>query len=75
MRDGADDQDHDDIPNVMELSRIAASASGTTATGRDLHAAEDSPAPGDPPPGCLRPRQPVQPVPPEHPFAHLPDRT
>jgi hypothetical protein len=23
--DGADDQDHDDVPNVMELSRIAAS--------------------------------------------------
>jgi hypothetical protein len=25
IRDGADDQDHDDFPNVMELSRIAAS--------------------------------------------------
>lgn len=25
IRDGADDQDHDDIPNLMELSRIAAS--------------------------------------------------
>jgi hypothetical protein len=25
VRDGADDQDHDDVPNVMELSRIAAS--------------------------------------------------
>ena len=25
IRDGADDQDHDDVPNVMELSRIAAS--------------------------------------------------
>ena len=25
VRDGADDQDHDDIPNVMELSRNAAS--------------------------------------------------
>jgi hypothetical protein len=25
VRDGADDQDHDDIPNVMELSRLAAS--------------------------------------------------
>ena len=25
MRDGADDQDHDDIPNVDELSRIEAS--------------------------------------------------
>jgi hypothetical protein len=26
VRDGADDQDHDDVPNVMELSRIAASS-------------------------------------------------
>ncbi|CAA9463910.1 MAG: hypothetical protein AVDCRST_MAG38-481 [uncultured Solirubrobacteraceae bacterium] len=25
IRDGADDQDHDDIPNLMELSRMAAS--------------------------------------------------
>jgi hypothetical protein len=25
VRDGADDQDHDDIPNIMELSRIQAS--------------------------------------------------
>ena len=25
VRDGADDQDHDDVPNVMELSRNAAS--------------------------------------------------
>jgi hypothetical protein len=25
VRDGADDQDHDDIPNVLELSRVAAS--------------------------------------------------
>jgi hypothetical protein len=25
VRDGADDQDHDDIPNVMELSRLAGS--------------------------------------------------
>jgi hypothetical protein len=28
IRDGADDQDHDDIPNVMELSRYAASGYG-----------------------------------------------
>jgi hypothetical protein len=28
VRDGADDQDHDDLPNVMELSRIAASNPG-----------------------------------------------
>src|SRR3954471_1498795 len=25
VRDGADDQDHDDVPNMMELSRVAAS--------------------------------------------------
>ena len=25
VRDGADDQDHDDVPNIMELSRVAAS--------------------------------------------------
>ena len=25
IRDGADDQDHDDVPNVMECSRILAS--------------------------------------------------
>ena len=25
VRDGADDQDHDDLPNLMELSRILAS--------------------------------------------------
>ena len=30
VRDGADDQDHDDIPNVMELSRIAASGINDT---------------------------------------------
>ena len=30
VRDGADDQDHDDIPNVMELSRIAASGVNDT---------------------------------------------
>jgi hypothetical protein len=30
VRDGADDQDHDDLPNVMELSRIAAFNKGGT---------------------------------------------
>jgi hypothetical protein len=30
VRDGADDQDHDDIPNVMECSRVLAhGAAGT----------------------------------------------
>jgi hypothetical protein len=31
--DGADDQDHDDLPNVMELSRMAASKSPTNPQG------------------------------------------
>jgi hypothetical protein len=31
VRDGADDQDHDDVPNVMELSRLAASGLDDTA--------------------------------------------
>ena len=31
VRDGADDQDHDDLPNVMEMSRIAASGLDDTA--------------------------------------------
>jgi hypothetical protein len=35
VRDGADDQDHDDIPNVMELSRIAASHLDDRKKGKD----------------------------------------
>jgi hypothetical protein len=35
VRDGADDQDHDDIPNVDELSRRAASGLDDTDHGRD----------------------------------------
>ena len=34
VRDGADDQDHDDIPNLMELSRIAASQRRRHRTSR-----------------------------------------
>jgi hypothetical protein len=39
--DGADDQDHDDIPNIMEVSRIASSGlddrkKGTNCTPKDL---------------------------------------
>jgi prepilin-type processing-associated H-X9-DG protein len=33
--DGADDQDHDDIPNVMELSRLAASGIDDRNSGQD----------------------------------------
>jgi hypothetical protein len=34
VRDGADDQDHDDIPNISELSRNAASGLDDTEGGR-----------------------------------------
>jgi hypothetical protein len=34
VRDGADDQDHDDLPNVMELSRLAAVAGVRGIDGR-----------------------------------------
>jgi hypothetical protein len=33
IRDGADDQDHDDVPNLMELSRMAASHLDDTDDG------------------------------------------
>ena len=33
VRDGADDQDHDDLPNIMELSRKAAAAGDRLQTG------------------------------------------
>jgi hypothetical protein len=33
IRDGADDQDHDDVPNMMELSRMAASHLDDTDDG------------------------------------------
>jgi hypothetical protein len=35
IRDGADDQDHDDIPNIMELSRISASGGLDDRKNRD----------------------------------------
>jgi len=57
IRDGADDQDHDDVPNVMECSR-------GMATGLQ----DDYPAEGDPPPnrplkGFLNPFNPCLPHP------------
>ena len=33
VRDGADDEDHDDLPNIMELSRMAASGFNDTDDG------------------------------------------
>jgi IPT/TIG domain len=40
VRDGADDQDHDDLPNVMELSRIRASGHDDTEAGQQCQLAE-----------------------------------
>ena len=37
IRDGADDQDHDDIPNVMELSRYDASGGFTRLASGQGH--------------------------------------
>jgi hypothetical protein len=41
VRDGADDQDHDDIPNVWELSRNAASGRMVLGSCNDEGAVED----------------------------------
>ena len=41
VRDGADDQDHDDIPNVMELSRNAASGFADWDTYKGLCVLDD----------------------------------
>jgi hypothetical protein len=43
--DGADDQDHDDIPNVMELSRIDASGWDDRNFGRDCEPRKLPPLP------------------------------
>ena len=45
VRDGADDQDHDDIPNLMELSRFA--ASGLFDGKRSCTPADGLPTPPD----------------------------
>jgi hypothetical protein len=41
VRDGADDQDHDDLPNIMELSRIAASGLDDRENGETCRVAEE----------------------------------
>jgi hypothetical protein len=47
VRDGADDQDHDDLPNLMELSRASGSRRALDGgCGTDLGAANPSPAGG-----------------------------
>jgi hypothetical protein len=45
VRDGADDQDHDDIPNIMEMSRVA--ASGLWDAQQQCVPAEGLPSPPD----------------------------
>jgi hypothetical protein len=44
IRDGADDQDHDDIPNVMELSRNAASGLDDRKNLQDCKPADSLPS-------------------------------
>ena len=47
VRDGADDQDFDDIPNVMELSRNAASGLDDRKNGIDCVVQDEPPLPED----------------------------
>jgi hypothetical protein len=56
VRDGADDQDHDDIPNIMELSR-------KQATGRNFDAEDTDALAGNPTPerGRVNPFNPCLP--------------
>lgn len=58
IRDGADDQDFDDVPNLMELSRVAAS-------GRPFDAPDTPVGSGDPTPahGRVNPFNPCLPDP------------
>jgi hypothetical protein len=54
VRDGVDDQDHDDLPNMMECSRNAAS-------GRPFNAPDDVP-PNTPTKGFVNPFNPCLPA-------------
>lgn len=53
VRDGADDEDHDDVPNIMELSRVAASGFDDTEDGSPL------PKMPEPEPGEVQPDLPM----------------
>jgi hypothetical protein len=55
VRDGADDQDHDDVPNMMECGRNAAS-------GRPFSGADDVAPPGTPLKGFVNPFNPCLPA-------------
>ena len=54
VRDGADDQDHDDVPNIVELSRNA-------NTGRDFDAKDQTVGNPDPAYGRVAPFNPCLP--------------
>jgi hypothetical protein len=56
IRDGADDQDHDDVPNVMECSRSLAAGQG-----EDLVTVTVAPADGRPDEGFVNPYNPCLP--------------
>jgi hypothetical protein len=45
LRDAADDQDHDDVPNLMEISRNLASGEDDRKAGRDCAPADALPQP------------------------------
>ncbi|SEH14136.1 IPT/TIG domain-containing protein [Thermoleophilum album] len=45
VRDGADDQDHDDVPNLQELSRIGASGIDDRKNGKNCVPADGLPTP------------------------------
>ncbi len=72
VRDGADDQDHDDLHNLAELSRNAASGHTDPGTPSARSAVDDGQAarPAEPVP-AQGPREPVQPVPALHRLADL----
>ena len=71
VRDGADDQDHDDVPNLMELSRNAASGRCRLPIGGDKRRPCPTTRQREPVSRAGR-REPVQPVPAVHGFADLP---
>ena len=57
VRDGADDQDHDDVPNIMEMSRTAASNRAVVAWCSD----KDAPFSASPEHGDVNPYNPCLP--------------
>ena len=72
VRDGADDQDHDDVPNVMELSRIAASGLDDRKPGF-LCTRGHRPPDGLPPPDAYGRVNPFNPCLPDRALPHLPE--